>query len=55
MVIIKTPKRMTYLLMLTVSQTFRHHFAAPWWLIVEGIVAGLVISMIVHCQVGDPA
>ena len=65
MVIIKTPKRMTYLLMLfigdeyermlTVSQTFMRHFAAPWWLIVKGIVAGLVFSVTVHRKFGNPA
>ena len=40
---------------LTVSQSFMRHFAAPWWLIVEGIIAGWVISMIVYRKVGDPA
>ena len=65
MVIIKTPGRMTYLLMLfiedeyermlTVSKTFMRHFAAPWWLIVKGIIAGLVFSIIVHHKFGNPA
>ena len=34
--------------MLTVSKTFMRHFAAPWWLIVKGIIAGLVFGIIVH-------
>jgi hypothetical protein len=65
MVIIKTPGRMTYLLMLfiedefermlTVSKTLMRHFAAPWWLIVQGIIAGLVFSIIVHHKFGNPA
>jgi hypothetical protein len=41
--------------MLTVSQTFMSHFAASRWLIVEGIVAGLVININVHRKMGDPA
>jgi hypothetical protein len=65
MVIIKTPGGMTYLLMLfiegeyermlTVSKTFMRRFAAPWWLIVKGIIAGLVFGIIVHHKFGNPA
>ena len=65
MVIIKTPGRMTYLLMLfiedeyermlAVSKTFMRHFATPYWLIVKRIIAGLVLSIIVHHKFGNPA
>ena len=65
MLIIKTPGRMTYLLMLfiedeyermlAVSKTFMRHFATPYWLIVKRIIAGLVLSIIVHHKFGNPA
>lgn len=37
--------------MLTVSQTFMRRFAAPCRLTVEGVLTGMVISMIVHRKV----
>ena len=40
---------------LTVSQSFMRHFAAPCWLIVEGIIAEWVISIIVYRKVSDLA
>jgi hypothetical protein len=30
-------------------------FAASWWLIVKGIIAGLVFSIIVYHKYGNPA
>ena len=39
--------------LLGLSEGMWRHFSSPLWLIVDGAVAGLIISMIVHRRVGD--
>ena len=39
--------------LLSLSEGTWRHFSSPLWLIVDGAIAGLIISWIVHRRVGD--
>jgi len=40
--------------LLSASDSVLRHFASPLWLVLDGAVAGLIVSALVHRIVGDP-